>query len=280
MAVSLTLSNGRALEPLDCLAFHRDGFLAIEQAWSPDAVREVRDIVDGLYQTGGQECGALGHLVKRAPHLRDTIIFRTCLTMAKQLLGRTTRFACDNALYKEPHGAHGTPWHQDGAFHGRYFPNNTLGFWVPLVDVTPENGCMRYIPLEQYQILLPHHPYYPNDTSSMMTDHVDPTQAIVCPIRAGGVLMHGPLTLHAASANQTDAIRRTWLLTFRPWGTWGCLAPSRLLQRARLIRNRFHYRHSRGDQEYERPRRQGSLLAFHKKPNVTKGQEAGLKSPS
>ncbi len=237
LATPLTLSTRQALNPFDCLQFYREGFLAIHEAWTQDAVKEVRGIVDGLYKSAGREYGALPNLVQQAPHLRETAVFRTCLTMAKQLLGRTALLACDNALYKEPHGVHGTPWHQDGAFHGRYFPNNTLLFWVPLVDVTPVNGCMQYIPQDKHQILLPHRPYYPNDKHSMMTDHADSTRAILCPLRVGGAVMHGPLTLHAASSNHSDTIRRTWLLTFRPWGKWGSLAPSRLVQGARLVRN-------------------------------------------
>ena len=51
-------------------------------------------------------------------------------------------------------------------------------------------------------ILLPHRPYYPNDWHSMMTDHADATHAIVCPLHAGDAVIHGPLTLHAASANR------------------------------------------------------------------------------
>ena len=55
-----------------------------------------------------------------------------------------------------------------------------------------------------------------SSTIPMMTDHADPTQVIVCSLRTGGVLILGPLTLRAASANRFDAMRRTRLLTFRP----------------------------------------------------------------
>jgi ectoine hydroxylase-related dioxygenase (phytanoyl-CoA dioxygenase family) len=241
MVTSLSSSTRRALSSAQRLQFHRDGFLVVRDAWSLAAVTEVRQMIDELYQLEGRHCGAIPNLVSRNPALRKTAIFCTCLAIAQELLGRTTRYACDNALYKEPHGTHGTPWHQDGAFHGKHFPNNTIGVWVPLQDVTAENGCMQYIPLQKYPILLPHRPFYPNDRHSMMTDHADASQAIDCPLHAGDVAIHGPLTLHAAFVNQTDDIRRTWLLTFRPWGKWGTLAPSRLVQRARLIRNGFFH---------------------------------------
>jgi hypothetical protein len=219
--------------------FQADGFVDIRGLSPHDDLMVVREIVDGLFQRAGREAGALPNVLRHAPQLRETAVFRSSLAIAKQVLGRTARYVCDNALYKEPHGDHGTPWHQDGAFHGRYFPNNTLAFWIPLQDVTPENGCMQYIPLSQYPFLLPHRPYYPNDRGSMMTDHADRTLAVVCPLRAGDAVIHGPLTLHAAPANQTASVRRTWLITFRPLGRWGALDPSRLVQRARLLRKRL-----------------------------------------
>lgn len=215
------------------------GFLSISQLTTAADVADIRSVIDRLYKHHGREYGSLGNLIRLAPELQNTSLFQSCLAIAKQILGRTTRYAGDNSLYKEPHGKHGTPWHQDGAFHGKYFPNNTVAFWVPLQEATLENGCLHYIPLEKRQILLPHRPYYPNDRSSMMTDLADPAKAVPCPLRVGDGTIHGPLTLHSALANSTDFIRRTWVLTFRPWGKWGFFAPSRFSHRARLLCDRL-----------------------------------------
>lgn len=232
--------NGRRILSTQELAqFKQQGFLTITALASPEDILQVRRIIDRLYACQQREYGSIDGLLRLGPELRTTATYNSCLAIAKQILGRTTMYACDNGLYKEPHGKHGTPWHQDGAFHGKYFPNNTLAFWVPLQDVTVENGCMHYIPLRKGQILLPHRPYYPNDYRSATTDGVDDTLGVACPLRAGDATIHGPLTLHSALANRTDFIRRTWLLTFRPWGTWGFLAPSRLLHRFTVIRDRL-----------------------------------------
>jgi ectoine hydroxylase-related dioxygenase (phytanoyl-CoA dioxygenase family) len=232
----------RVLNAQELAQFKQQGFLKITALASPEDILEVRRIIDRLYACQQKEYGSIDGLLHLVPELRATATYDSCLAIAKQILGRPTMYACDNGLYKEPHGKHGTPWHQDGAFHGKYFPNNTLAFWVPLQDATLENGCMHYIPLHKGQILLPHRPYYPNDYRSVTTDGVDDTLAIACPLRAGDATVHGPLTLHSALANSTDFIRRTWLLTFRPWGKWGFFAPSRLLHRFTAIRDRLTWR--------------------------------------
>jgi ectoine hydroxylase-related dioxygenase (phytanoyl-CoA dioxygenase family) len=232
------------LDTEELTRYKHDGFLSIAGVASVSDVLEVRGMIDDLYARHGRTCGAIDHLLHLAPQLRHTRVFGSCLAIAKQLLGRTTMYAHDGGLYKEPHGKHGTPWHQDGAFHGKYFPNHTVAFWIPLQDVTAENGCMQYIPLEKRQILLPHRPYYSNDYGSMTTDAADESRAVACPVHMGDATVHGPLTLHFAFRNSTDSIRRTWLLTFRPWGKWGFFAPSRFIHRLSNIRNRVLYRMS------------------------------------
>lgn len=225
----------RIVSPYEQGQFHQQGFLRITDLVPQSSIADVRTILDRLYANHRREHGSIENPLQLAPELRRSLVFRTALGIAKQLLGITAMYACDCALYKEPHGLHGTPWHQDRAFHGRFFPNNIIAFWIPLQDATTDNGCLHYIPTRPGQALLPHRPYYPNDYSSMMTDCVDPNQAVVCPVQAGGATVHGPLTLHSALPNRTSFIRRTWLLTFRPLGRLGFLAPSHIRQQATLF---------------------------------------------
>ena len=215
--------------------FREKGVLKVTALARRSEIAQVRTVLDDLFRAQGRGYGAIPNPSRLAPALKRSPVYQACLTIAKQLLGSSTGYACDHALYKEPHGLHGTPWHQDAAFHSKYSPHNTLIFWIPLQDVTPENGCMRFIPLPAVPELLPHRPFYPGDRTSMMTEQLDEHQAVICPLQAGDATAHGPLTLHAASANTTAFIRRTWTITFTPWGRWGWLTPARLQQRARLF---------------------------------------------
>ena len=223
----------------EAVAFFREqGFLRMTHVARVSEVAQVQRIIDGLYQQRGRAYGALRNPSSLAPALRNSPIYEACLAIAQQLLGRHTWAYCDQALYKEPRGRFGTPWHQDAAFHRKYSPNTTLIFWIPLQDVTPDNGCLHFIPIRPHQALLPHRPFYPNDDSSMMTDQVDPGETLACPLRMGEATIHGPLTPHMALPNVTSFVRRTWTITFAPWGKWGFLTPARISQRARLLRDR------------------------------------------
>ena len=50
---------------------------------------------------------------------------------------------------------------------------------------------------------------------TLVTDNVDDSTAVVCPLAIGGVTMHHPLTLHYTGANQSDGIRKAWIIHFQ-----------------------------------------------------------------
>jgi hypothetical protein len=230
-------SGPRLLTSQEVSTFKQQGFLRVSMLTQPGEIAWIGDVIDDLYANKGLTYGAMNTPSRLAPALRSTTVFRSCLAIARQLLGRTAMYGYDRALYKEAHGGLGSPWHQDAGFHGKYSLHNSIVFWVPLHDVTPENGCMQYIPLEPNQAVLPHEPYFPNDPSSLMTKYMDESKAVDCPLQAGGATIHGALTLHSAHVNTSDAPRRIWTLTYRPWGRWGVVVPARIVHVARALLN-------------------------------------------
>lgn len=49
----------------------------------------------------------------------------------------------------------------------------------------------QYIPLESNHAVLPLRPFFPNDSSSLMTIHVDNSKAVNYPLPAGTLMIHG-----------------------------------------------------------------------------------------
>jgi ectoine hydroxylase-related dioxygenase (phytanoyl-CoA dioxygenase family) len=63
-------------------------------------------------------------------------------------------------------------WHQDYAFWQCTSPS-LITAWIPLVDTTEENGCMRYIPGTQEKLIA--------NTEKIVENQV------VVPIKAGNI---------------------------------------------------------------------------------------------
>lgn len=156
--------------------------------------------------------------VEFAPELAATRFRANALAIAVQLLGEGTVPWFEHAILKPARYGAATPWHQDEAH--RDDPGTAyeqLSVWMPLEEVTTENGCMRYIPGSHLGDVLEHHS--PNDdpriTALECVGAFDPGGATVCPLPAGAAVMHHCRTLHSSGPNRSDTPRYAYILSFR-----------------------------------------------------------------
>jgi len=150
------------------------------------------------------------------PELRETLIWRNCEAMAKQLLGPEARFQFDHAMLKPAGGGAPTPWHQDQAFYPQGTRYQTITFWVPLQEVGPQTGCLKYVARSHLEPLLEHRPLSGNPAihglEALGVEEGDRVRH--CPLPAGGCVMHHRLTLHGADRNVTATPRRAYAIAF------------------------------------------------------------------
>ena len=125
-----------------------------------------------------------------------------------------------------------TPWHQDEAYWNPEVIPHSLSVWLPLDPSAVDSGCMQFIP-SSHKTDVRWHRHINNDplVHGLVTDDVAPSQAVACPIPAGGATFHHCRTLHYSGPNLTDAPRRAYILVFgappkkrdkpafRPWQT-------------------------------------------------------------
>lgn len=216
--------------------FHREGYLALPAMTTAEEVVRLQAIYDRLFATkAGRAEGDHLDLVttdeddqapvlpqilnpaKYAPELVDTLFRANALTIAKQLLGAQATGGGDHAILKPPHTAASTPWHQDEAYWDADKEYNAISIWIPLQEATLENGCMQFVPRTHRQVVLPHHPIG-NDPRviGLEVDEAETlaTNAVACPIPAGGATIHHSRTLHYTGPNETDEPRRAYILGF------------------------------------------------------------------
>ena len=227
----------RILSAQDLTELKQQGFLSVAKIAAPSDMAELSAIIDELFARTGHEHGLLDCPARLAPQLKASRVFRSCEAIAKQVLGKTALYAFDKAIYKPPFDTKGTLWHQDQALHGKWFPMNTLHFWFPLQPVSNENGCMHYISGSHNMGLLPHYRFDPADPYTLITDHIDHAQEVVCPLLPGDAVLHLPLTLHSSLPNTTANIRRAWALLFRPFGRFGRFNPIPCLKQCWNLRS-------------------------------------------
>jgi hypothetical protein len=145
------------------------------------------------------------------PRIRTTSAYRQMRSVAAQLLGTPARLSFDHAIVKPAHTVSVTPWHQDYAFNVEDHAT-TVNFWVPLVDATLDNGCMRFVPRSHLEPVLPH----VTQGDALRAIGAPEERSVACPVPAGGFTVHTQRTLHSTGPNDTDVERLAWVVKYMP----------------------------------------------------------------
>lgn len=218
------------------LAFRRDGFLLVEGLSSDDEIATLRVLFDRMFsERRGWETGdlfdmvgldnpeqepALPQLVRTSryePLLRQTKLVSNARSIAEQILGPKLENDLEHAILKPAFNGAATPWHQDDAFHRKGSGVlESISIWMPLQDVTVENGCMLYIRGSNHGPLYPHRsPHNDPRIHGLETISLpDMTNCVAVPMRAGDAVIHLSRTLHSAGVNTTDQSRRAYVLGY------------------------------------------------------------------
>ena len=116
---------------------------------------------------------------------------------------------------KIPHHDYGAvPWHQDSSYFEPYCDSAlVLTAWLPLVDATPENGCLWVLPGSHRQPVLPHR-LHASGRYLEIDEQALPLDRRVCvPVKAGGALLFTNRTVHGSYENKTEGVR--WSMDLR-----------------------------------------------------------------
>ncbi len=237
--------------------FHRDGYLVVEDALSEAELAPVIDEYAAYIDRRAQALVAAGDLRQSYAaepferrlaaivqesnqlypeldimHLRGPATFAflhnpTLLDLAESFVG--PEIICSPILHLRPKLPNGlTPrgsdphvlhWHQDaGVTWEEADPYFILTVWLPLVDATPENGCLRVIPRIHQEGLQPHRTKRGIGTAihgARLARH----PIVTLPMRKGSVLLLHKHTPHSSGRNTTDSVRWSMDIRYQATGT-------------------------------------------------------------
>ena len=155
----------------------------------------------------------------RAPEMFAMITHPKLLAKVAALLG--TEEIVASSVYrvrpKVPHVGRGVvPWHQDsGYFVPSCDRHVIITCWVPLVDATEENGCMRILPRVHNGGVVRHHSGG-NAGFLVIKDQDlpgDPRESVIAACPRGGVVFMTNITPHCSTPNRSGHVR--WSIDLR-----------------------------------------------------------------
>lgn len=228
------------LSPSQLEAFACDGVIVAENAVTPEQLGRLRETFDNWVQESRSETAAYGqicdgrprfdlegdHSAER-PSLRRVasptdvsdiyaeVAFDSAMTdMATDLVGANVRFHHAKVNSKLPGTKTVVKWHQDFPFDP-HSNDDTLTALLFLDDVTLENGPLMIAPGSHKGPLLSH---YQDGvfTGAIGGDDAARFEAAATPCTgpAGAVCLMHSRVAHASTANQSDAPRTLYIVTY------------------------------------------------------------------
>lgn len=209
--------------------FHEKGWIVPKWELPSDLIAEMRreydallernshvtsDIIMAPHQTNGGSMGIVGSekFLEFARH-------PALVTVARQLIGDDIILWGTTLFGKPAHNGKETPWHQDGEYYP-IRPLEVLTIWIPLDDVTPENGPMKFIPGSHKAHRLYSHSWVEGDDKTINlvcdSEHFDEATAEPLLLRAGQVSFHDVYMIHGSAANRTDQRRAAFIVRLMP----------------------------------------------------------------
>jgi len=246
-AVAKPLEGFESVDSEAIQYFHDHGFIAVENAFSP---QEVRDGLDGLEHLAlGQhsefknimfESAAKDQLAglseaERLDAIRKMMYFVDCeprlnaiachvdlLSVLRQLVGseELTMFQ-DMALMKPPSIGREKPWHQDCAYFDVPPQSPIVGVWIALDEAGLDNGCMRVLDgghQEGPQIHFERRDWQICD-ADVETLHTTDHPVVAVPLKPGGCMFFSGLLPHGTPHNTSAKRRRALQFHYRPSNT-------------------------------------------------------------
>ena len=129
------------------------------------------------------------------------------------LIGGTVRLYWDQSVYKKTQTKQEFPWHQDNGY-AFIDPQQYLTFWVPLVDVTVENGCPWIVPGLHRGGTLEHW-----DTPIGRKCIEETEEAVPVEANVGDIILFSSLAPHRTGPNLCDGtVRKAYILQYAPDG--------------------------------------------------------------
>lgn len=226
--------------------FYREGYLVVENLFSNDDLQPVIAEITDEIDTRARALVAAGELSRtyeeydfehRLAHISgetdkvalsiwngnlagpaffDLIRHPRLLDVAEQICGpeliASSVYRLRPKIPDYDYGA--VPWHQDSGYTEPYCDNNLmLTVWLPLVDATPERGCLWVQPrVHKGEVFT--HEGRPGKAYLVIPEEALPDIEPLCvPVMKGGVLLLTNRTPHASFENSTDIVR--WSMDLR-----------------------------------------------------------------
>ena len=240
------------LTPDEIKSFHKDGYILVENAISPEQLEAMRkvtyDLIDksrdvtvsnDVYDLDEGHSPQTPRLTrikspgKQHPIYRDTLLNSKITEVLKDLLGPNVTLKTDKLNTKAPGGGAAVEWHQDWAFYP-HTNDSLLAVGLMLEDVDLANGPLQVIPGSHKGPTLAH-----TNEDGVFCGAINPAdpdfdhdKAVTLTGKAGSMTVHHVRLLHGSAPNVSDRNRLILFYECAACDAWPLVASANQFQGA------------------------------------------------
>jgi phytanoyl-CoA hydroxylase len=230
VAIAKALDGLDAFDETAMERYRADGFVAVENAYTADEVREALAGMDDLvmgrregfkgiqFESRAKDLLPTLPLEKRLDAVRkfwDFVAFEPrldamarhpkLLRVLERVLGEPPKLFQDMALLKPPMIGREKPWHQDHAYFDYPIGTRVVGVWIALDEATVENGCMRMLAGGHHEGPRLH---FQRRDWQICDTQMKGVKPVAVPLKPGGLVLFDGLLPHGTPTNFSPTRRR------------------------------------------------------------------------
>jgi hypothetical protein len=208
------------------LTYERDGYVAVPDVLPPAELEALDRELDRLSAipantAGPTRAGWIYAVGQRSELTRQFAADARLLALIEGVVFPGIAIHSSKLVTKLPQSSDICHWHQDEAFYTKpddptTYAQRRMSVWVPLQDTDERNGCLRVVPGSQRWGI---DPWTAQETGTCQrrvnrVDYAD-EHAVPLPVRAGAVVLFSAYTWHHSKNNQTDTVRRAFIVSYQ-----------------------------------------------------------------
>jgi len=206
--------------------YDEDGFVVVPDLVPPAELEEIDREIDRLVADPANDAGAhrpgwVMDVARRSDIGQAVAEDERLLTLIEDIVQPGIAIHSTKLVTKLPHSEIECHWHQDEAFYLRPDDPSThsktrMSVWLPLQAAHERNGCLWVVPgsqrwgIEDYTMVDYGQCRKKIDREAYANEH-----AIPVPVAAGAVVLFSAWTWHHSKGNQTDRVRRAFIVSYQ-----------------------------------------------------------------
>jgi phytanoyl-CoA hydroxylase len=221
--------SNRRLTADEVSSYAENGYCVVPGLFSVEELRDVDTELDrlvdeartqgmsGIGLTGGnRNKGWLLQLGLRSEITQRFVQDERVLDLIEQIVKPGIAIYSAKLTAKMPQSREICHWHQDNAYYNAHAMSETrMSTWIPLVDVDQDNGCLWVVPGSHKTGVQEHGQYGGQCPQSMGPEDMEAEGAVPCPVKAGSILLFSSDLWHHSKGNQTDQVRRAFIVSYQ-----------------------------------------------------------------